>query len=236
MALELSLAIFDNPVFNSVILILGEIALCLIILWLLFILCMAILIVISIRRKKMYFPRILRPFLSVAEGGVKVICSILGIEPVELITFMISIDNKMNLAAFEKTPVTDRVVFFPQCLRSAECPARLTPDGIRCVSCSRCGLGSVIQVLEQAGYRVFIIPGSTFIKRMIRMYHPKAMIGVGCIVEVKDGLELGRRISMTTLGVVTRTDGCVETTMDFDKLLETASIGLEEPLSLPKKE
>ncbi|HJJ35830.1 MAG TPA: DUF116 domain-containing protein [Methanocorpusculum sp.] len=230
MTFEIPLALFDSPIFNSVILIIGTITLFLLILWFIFILVMGILVVISIRRKKMYFPRILRPFLSFAENGVRIICSILGIEAVELLNFMISIDNKMNLHAFEMTPVSERVVFFPQCLRSAECPARLTPDGIRCLSCGKCGLGATISVLEKAGYRVFIIPGSTFIKRMVKKYSPKAMIGVGCLTEVKDGLEMGRRISMTTLGVVTLRDGCVETTMDYDALLETASIGLDHQL------
>jgi len=234
MSAEIPLVFFDSPVFNSVVLIIGMITLCLLILWLIFILIMGILVVVSIRRKKMYFPRILRPFLSFAENGVRIICSILGIEAIELLNFMISIDNKMNYHAFETTPVSKRVVFFPQCLRSAECPARLTPDGIRCVSCGKCGLGSTIPILEEAGYRVFIIPGSTFIKRMVKKYSPKAMIGVGCLTEVKEGLELGRRISMTTMGVVTLRDGCVETTMDYDNLLETASIGLEHPLTREK--
>ncbi|MDE2523447.1 MAG: hypothetical protein O0X93_09900 [Methanocorpusculum sp.] len=61
------------------------------------------------------------------------------------------------------------------------------------------------------------------------MYLPK-MPFVTIIVEVKEGLELGKRIHMITLGVVTKTDGCVETTMDWDELLEVASIGLAEPI------
>ena len=230
MTFEIPLAFFDSPILNSIILLIGTITLFILILWLIFIIIMAILILVSIRRKKMYFPRVLRPFLSFAENGVRIVCSILGIEAVDLLNFMISIDNKMNHHAFEMTPVAQRAIFFPQCLRSADCPARLTPDGIRCMSCNKCGLGSVIPVLEDAGYHVFIIPGSTFIKRMVKKYSPKAMIGVGCLTEVKDGLEMGRRISMTTIGVVTLRDGCVETTMDYDLLLEIASIGLDHPL------
>ena len=92
----------------------------------------------------------------------------------------------------------------------------------------------MIPVLEDAGYKVFICPGSTLIKRMVKKYQPKAMIGVGCLTEVKEGLEFGRRISMTTIGVVTLKDGCVETDMDYDKLLETASLGLSGRLSLKK--
>ena len=235
MSVEIPIAIFDSPVLNSIILFLGWIAVLLLLVWLIFIVVMGTLILVSIRKKKMYFPRILRPFLSFMEGAIRTFCMLLGIDAVELMTFMITIDNQMNLHAFERTPVEDRAVFFPQCLRSAKCPAHLTPDGILCSRCGRCRLGEVIPVLEGAGYRVFICPGSTLIKRMVKKYHPKAMMGVGCLVEVKDGLEMGRRISMTTLGVVTLKDGCVETTMDYEGLLETASIGLSEKLTLPAK-
>jgi hypothetical protein len=84
--------------------------------------------------------------------------------------------------------------------------------------------------LKKAGYLTFLIPGSTFVKRMADKHRPKAMIGVGCITEVKEGLKLGKRISMITLGVITKTDGCVETTMDWNELLKVASIGLSEPI------
>ncbi|MBQ0106941.1 MAG: DUF116 domain-containing protein [Methanocorpusculum sp.] len=234
MLVEIPVAVFDNPVLNSIVLLLGEIALILLILWVIFIIVTGILILLSIRRKKMYFPRILRPVLSIMQGAVRVICSILGIDAVELMTFMITIDNQMNLHSFEKTPVTNRAVFFPQCLRSAECPAHLTTEGIICRNCGRCRLGEVIPVLEDAGYKVFICPGSTLIKRMVKKYPPKAMIGVGGLTDLKDVLELGRRISMTTIGVVTLKDGCVETDLDYDKLLETASLGLSGHLSLKK--
>ena len=82
----------------------------------------------------------------------------------------------------------------------------------------------------------FIIPGSTFIKRLVKKYRPQAMIGVGCLMEVKEGLEFGRKISMTTIGVVTTTDGCVETTMDYDMLMKAASIGLATELRMPEKQ
>lgn len=56
------------------------------------------------------------------------------------------------------------------------------------------------------------------------------MIGVGCMMEVKEGLQMGRKISMTTIGFVTKTDGCVETTMDYEELMEVASLGLAHPV------
>ncbi len=230
MAATLSLAFFDSPVWNNLALILGELLLIFIAFWLVFSILMAILIVISIHHKQMYFPRLLRPFFTIMEGTVKTVCLLLGVDGKELMEFLIRIDNEMNFSNFAKTPVEQRVVFFPQCLRSRDCPARLTPDGLKCVSCGRCGLGRAIPALNAAGHKTFIIPGSTFIKRMVKKYQPKAMIGVGCLMEVKEGLQMGRKISMTTIGVITKTDGCVETTMDYEELMEVASLGLAHPV------
>lgn len=232
MAALISLAFFDNPVWNNLALIVGELFLIFIVLWLIFSILMGILIVLSIHKQHMYFPRLLRPVFTVMEGTVKVVCLILGVDGSQLIGFLIQIDNQMNLKNFSRIPVEDRVIFFPQCLRARDCPAHLTPDGLKCVSCGRCTLGRVVPALNEAGYKTFIIPGSTFIKRMIKKYKPKGMIGVGCMMEVKEGLEMGRKISMTTLGVVTQSDGCVETTMDFEHLLEVASLGLAEPIRM----
>lgn len=233
--LPLPATLFNGGVWDNIALVIGQILLILILLWIVFVLIMVMLIVLSIRRKHLYFPILLRPVLTLTEGTVQTGCQILGVDSSQLMEFLIGIDNDVNTSAFAKVPVTKRAVFFPQCLRSAKCPAHLTPDGLKCVSCGRCGLGSVIPPLEAAGYKTFLIPGSTFIKRMVKKYRPEAMIGVGCLIEVKEGLEMGKRISMITLGVVTKTDGCVETTMDWDQLLEVASIGLPEPIVREEK-
>ena len=228
--LPLNATLFNSPFWDNLALLIGQILLILILVWIVFVLGMVVLVVLSIKRKHLYFPILLRPVLAFTEGAVATGWPILGVDSGQVMEVLIRIDNDVNTTAFAAVPVENRVVFFPHCLRSAKCPARLTPDGLKCIACGRCGLGSVVPPLEEAGYQTFIIPGSTFVKRMVRKYRPQAMIGVGCIVEVKEGLELGKRIHMITLGVVTKTDGCVETTMDWDELLEVASIGLPEPI------
>ena len=67
-------------------------------------------------------------------GGafVKAFCKLLGLDDKDLITFFITLRNTMNTKAFTETPVERRAVFLPQCLRSAECPAHLTPEGLEC--------------------------------------------------------------------------------------------------------
>jgi hypothetical protein len=59
---------------------------------------------------------------------------------------------------------------------------------------------------------------------MIKKYRPEAIVGVGCIIEVKEGLEMAESIDLLAMGVVTSKDGCVETLLDWDTLFEVLSL------------
>jgi hypothetical protein len=132
----------------------------------------------------------------------------------------------MNKKSFEGVPVEKRAIFLPQCLRSARCPANLTPEGIWCQGCGLCTTGEAIRELLRLGYRVFIVPGSSFIKRMVKKYRPQGIIGVGCTLEVKEGLDLCEQLGIPGMGVVTLKDGCVETCVNWNEVLEVASLGI----------
>jgi len=54
---------------------------------------------------------------------------------------------------------------------------------------------------------------------------------VGCLLEVKEGLEMADSMDMVAMGVVTSKDGCVETTMEWDKLLEVVNLVPGDPLT-----
>jgi len=210
---------------------LGYIILIIAILILSYALIILFLTLISIRRGKFYFPNLIKPGLIVVEGLLRSIWRALRLDDKELISFTIRLRNQMNHDKFCAVPMNKRAIFLPQCLRSAKCPADLTTEGLVCRRCMRCGIGSVIDQLENDGRMVFIIPGSTFIKRMIKEYHPRAIVGVGCLLEVKEGLEMADSIDMIAMGVVTSKDGCVETTMEWEKLLEVVELVPGDPLT-----
>ncbi len=222
--------VFTDPSWESLMILVGEATLFIVFFLIVMAFTMAILIVTSIRSGRLFFPALLRPFLVLLEGVVKSICTLIGIEPGEILRFMIRLDNRMNIRAFADIPVSERAIFLPQCLRSASCPAHLTPEGLACVGCGRCDLGHAIPNMQMLGYRVFIIPGSTFIKRMVQKYHPKAIIGVGCLMEVKEGLEMCNRIGLIGMGVVTMKDGCVETIINWHDLFDVIISGIDESL------
>jgi len=224
--------IFTDPTWQNLMILLGEVTLFIILFLFGIAILMAILIVTSIRSGKVLFPALLRPFLVLMEGFVKGLCVFVGIEPGELLKFLIRLDNRMNTSAFSAVPVQERAIFLPQCLRSAKCPAHLTPEGLICVGCGRCDLGFAIPKMKGLGYQVFIIPGSTFIKRMVQKYRPKAIIGVGCLMEIKEGLDMCNRNGLVGMGVVTIKDGCIETIVNWHDICDVITIGIE-PSSIP---
>ncbi|MBP2132434.1 hypothetical protein J2128_000355 [Methanomicrobium sp. W14] len=203
----------------------GEIAVILIAGFLIFSTIVVALSFYSIKKGHFYFPRLVKSGITISEGMAKGLCKFFGLDDKELTAFSIRLHNAMNLTAFSEIPPEKRAVFLPQCLRSASCPANLTPEGLICRRCGRCEIGAHIDILERMGYKVWIAPGSTLIKRMVKKYRPEAVIGVGCIIEVREGLELLDKINLTGMGVVTLKDGCVETILNWNDLMDVATLG-----------
>jgi uncharacterized protein len=156
-----------------------------------------------------------------------------GLEDREIYSFSIKLFNSMNSTEFARVPVAERAIFLPQCLRSSRCPAHLTPEGLKCVNCGQCEVGQGRLLLEQMGYKVFIIPGSSFIKRMAKKFRPKAIIGVGCLSEVKEGMDMADKMGLVVMGVVTLKEGCVETIANWPEIYEIAVLGID-PASIPE--
>jgi hypothetical protein len=221
--------------FTSLMVLIGEITVVVILSLLLFALLLVALTAISIRKGRLYFfPRILKSGFYMLEGVVRGLTRLFGISDRELVSFFIRLQNSMNTKTFEKALPEKRAIFLPQCLRSSKCPAHLTPEGLKCQNCGQCPTGGAIARLQEMGYRVFIVPGSSFIQRMVQKYRPEAIIGVGCIIEVKDGLEMCDRMGIPGIGVVTLKDGCVETLVDWNEVCDVARLGLPPAPPPPK--
>ena len=110
-----------------------------------------------------------------------------------------------------------------QSFRLGPLPLQRTPAGLRCVNCGRCEVGPAKIFAEDLGYRFFLAPGSSVIKRMIKKYRPRAIVGVGCPMEIKEGLELCQGHDIPAIGVPLLTNGCVSTTLDWGRFYEVIS-------------
>jgi len=223
----------DPTLLDQIIFLIGEITLIVIAGVFFFAVLMVILAWLSIRRGKIYFPSFLKAGMVLVEGLARALFKLFGLEDNQVHSFFIQLHNTLNKKAFAAVPVSDRAIFLPQCLRSAQCPAHLTPEGLKCRCCGLCTIGHWLPAFEQMGYRVFSVPGSSFIKRMVKKYHPKAILGVGCITEVKEGLEMADKLGLISMGVVTLKEGCVETLVNWEEVFEIAVAGVD-PSRVPR--
>jgi len=172
------------------------------------------------KTRRVLIPKLTLVALGLAEAPVKSLLNLVGFERESILSLIAQLRNRAYLNAYCKVPHEDRAVFVPQCLRHPDCPAPLTPEGIKCVSCGLCGIYRLREEVEKLEAKFFIAPGSSLIKRMIKKHKPKAVLGVGCVMEVKEGLEMVSSINLPVQGVMLRYDGCVDTRVDVINLLE----------------
>jgi len=220
----------DFITLHNLIYIIGELTIIVVLGALITAFVLVIISLYSIKQKRLYFPQLIKSGLVFLEGLMKGMFRFFGLEDRELYTFLIKLMNSMNSSEFARIPVAERAIFMPQCLRSSKCPAHLTPEGLKCKSCGLCDVGNARLLLERMGYKVFIVPGSSFIKRMVKKYRPKAIVGVGCLSEVKEGIDMADRMGLIVMGVVTLKEGCVETINNWPELYEIAVLGIDPAL------
>jgi hypothetical protein len=145
---------------------------------------------------------------------------IFKIDDLRMDRIAIKLKNQAMYKSYRKIPFSKRAVFLPQCLRSPTCPAVLSPEGIKCRDCGACGISMAQKEAKKLGYMIFVVPGSSFIMRMIQKYRPEAIIGVGCMCEVRDGLDMMHRYRIPAIGVMLDRAGCVNTQLDWNRLFE----------------
>ena len=158
---------FDLSPWHNLMYIIGEATVLFILGALLVSFVLVVISLYSIKRGRLYFPRFIKAGMVFLEGLMKAFFRLLGLEDREMLTFIIKIHNTMNASAFSRVPLSERAVFVPQCLRSAKCPAHLTPEGLKCVNCGQCTIGEARILLEETG-----VP---------HLHHP------GIVVHQKDG-------------------------------------------------
>jgi uncharacterized protein len=183
----------------------------------------AILILYSFKTGRFFAARLMLISISLLESVIKAIFYLARADDAIVDDVGVRLSNYINRKKFLQVPPSNRFIFMPQCVRSIDCPAKLTPEGIKCIDCGRCNVGEAKKFAEGLGYRFFIVPGSSFIKRIIKKYRPKAIVGVGCQMEIKEGLDMCHSYDIPAIGVPLSQAGCVSTVLDWEKLYDEIS-------------
>ena len=86
---------------------------------------------------------------------------------------------------------------------------------------------------ENLGYEVFIIPGSTFLKKIIEKNKFKAVLGVACYQDLNLGMM--KLSNFSCQGVPLSRDGCINTKVDSRAVMEKMGIKLEKNTSISRE-
>ena len=206
----------------------GEIVIYLIIIIIFLVLFVIGQLAISMKKHRFLLPRFQSFLLDLFHPIIRALFEIVRMDPEKLDVLDIKLKNIINEEAFSKTPVHERIVVLPQCLRSIECPAQLSSkDGIQCIGCGLCNIEEFKKEAEQLGYMVYIVPGGTFVRRIIEQSRPKAVLGVGCFADLIEGMKAAEMAGIVPQGVLLDTLGCIETVVQWSVLRQKLYLGLE---------
>jgi len=178
-----------------------------------------VLLFIFFKWNRTFFPELTLMLITAFSSPLKVFTKLLRIDQKVIDGLLVRLLNKVFFIKFARTAYNERALFLPQCLRNQECPAKLGSNGIECVKCSRdCSVKEAKTEAEKLGYRVFIVPGGGFVKRLIMRHKPKGIIGVACLPEVMLGMELINKSKLPGQGVVLLRSGCLNTQVNLAEL------------------
>ncbi len=176
---------------------------------------------LALNRERSKMRRIHLFLLDFFESPVRTLASLVGIQNVNRI--IIQMKNLMNLENVQKAK--KKAIFLPHCAKSEKCAGKPTEYGIECVKCMACAIGKIKELAEKKGYDIFIVHGGSAVKKILAEKKYDGIIGVACIPEVKEGLELCRRYKISALGIPLLKDGCKNTIIDTDTVFQLLRAG-----------
>ncbi len=183
---------------------------------------------ILIRQERLIFPRLLLFTIDVFYGLFKKFAGNVGLDEKIVDQIGVEVRNKVNEKSFKQIDNKDKILVLPHCLRNPKCEAKLDVTGLHCTDCNRCVIGVLKNKAEDKGYNVFIIPGSTFLKKIAQENQFKAVLGIACYQDLN--LAMMKLSKFNPQGVPLLKDGCVCTKVDTKAVLE--KIGIEVPKNM----
>ena len=177
----------------------------------------------SFRRHKIIFPNFILFMLYLFYSPAKWICRVFFIKEEIVDEILIEVRNAVMLDKFIKTKER-RAVILPQCMRSPKCRARCDPIlGYECTKCGMCDIGRIVEAADRYNFKVFVVPGDSFVRKILKSYNPGACLGVACFVELTESMQSVSKF-MPVQGVCLMKDGCYDTKVDVAEVIHKMEI------------
>ncbi|QLC49453.1 DUF116 domain-containing protein [Methanolobus zinderi] len=172
----------------------------------------------SYKKRKILFPNFTLFVLYLFYGPAKIICRVFFINDAIVDEILVEVRNAVMIDKFKKTK-GNRAIFLPQCMRHPNCKARCDPiKGYECKMCGLCDISRIHEAAKEHEFDVYIIPGGSFVKKIIKTQRPESCIGVACYPELTESMQ-GASPFMVVQGVALIQDGCFDTKVDVDEVI-----------------
>ncbi|WP_042708454.1 DUF116 domain-containing protein [Methanobrevibacter wolinii] len=173
---------------------------------------------ISLNKERLIFPKFVLGVTDLFYSPLKYLSKLLGFDETMIDQMSVNVRNHVNKNKFNKTENSKKILVLPHCLRSADCKARLDETGLVCDECGKCSVGVIKSKAESIGYKVFIVPGSSFVKKIIKNNDFDSVVGVACYEDLN--LTMMHLSDYAPQGVLLSTTGCYQTKVDVRNVLE----------------
>lgn len=198
--------------------ILGQILIIILVILAILLILGIILGLLLVNRNIIIFPRLVLLIVDSLYSPLKRFCRILGLDSTLPDQVGVAVRNKVNLKKWRTIKPKDKLIFLPHCLRAGDCEAKLGKHGVECNFCGKCRIGLIKKEAEPLGYHVYIVPGSSFVEKILKEEKFKAVLGVACYEDLN--LMMMKLESFTPQGVLLTHDGCYQTRVDVKEVLD----------------
>ena len=198
--------------------IIGQAVVFLAILIIILFLVIIILGVLLARKNKIKFPRFILFVVDSLYFPFKSIANFLKLDEYLIDDIAIRVRDELNKEKFKSVPAEKTLIFLPHCLRHRDCPATLQKEGLNCTECGLCSIGVIKKKAEPMGYKLYIVPGSSFVKKIVMENKFKEVLGVACHEDLNQMMML--LSDFCPQGALLEKTGCFETKVNIKKVFE----------------
>ena len=203
---------------DSFYMFLGQLVVSLAVLIVILFIVVLILGVLIARKNKIKFPRFVLFVVDLLYSPFKTIARVLKLDEHLIDDIAIKVRDEINKEKFKEIPAEKTLIFLPHCLRHKDCPATLQKEGLNCTECGLCSIGVIKKKSEPMGYKLYIVPGSSFVKKIVMENKFNAVIGVACHEDLNQMMML--LSDFCPQGVLLEKTGCFETKVNVKKVFE----------------
>jgi hypothetical protein len=148
-------------------------------------------------------------------------------DSITIIEDLIDVQTRNNISKdhFQKT--SKRAVFLPHCSRKYmdnRCQAAFDTEtsSYQCKHCSEdCMIHQATQLALQENYDVYILPGASCVRNILRKKHYDGVVGVACTDELRIGLKILENIHTPAQAIPLIKNGCSATRFNFELYKKT---------------